>query len=733
MSAKDSLDKNRSARRVEDDSRLPRYTGEEARAALGRSWPIVPCRSLRLVDPETGETTVQKKPVLGAAWKQLQGVGASDQYIGWEAAMWAFVTGAGTGIVVLDADTDEALYGLKPHCGTGRGVGGHIYVQHPGWPVKTTSGVLPGLDVRGDGGMAYFFGASLKGPYRLLRAVEPYRVSDLPENVARAAGLLEPPQPKARPAAVTSWDSDGFGHPAAVRFLGQRCRAIRDADDGEWNKTYHLAVYSAAGLVAAGHLDAAFAEGALYDACDDPIEAEAVFQSSWAAGLDAPWDEPVMNFEATTAPSGPIPFPVDALPPVVARLIEEGSRSIGCPPDYLGAAALAVLGAAIGTSAEIELKGDWHERPALFVATVGEPGAKKSPAARRVMAPVYREAAALNAMAEQRRAAEAKDAEAQKRKTRRVPSARVHVDDVTMEVLGTILSENPRGVLMAADELAGWIGGMGAYKNGLGRDRQNWLSIWSGETLTVDRVKQEGAALLVPRPFVSVLGGIQPAILRKVAAGPEDGLLERLLLAQGPPQRDRWTDETVHPSTSTAYAALWNELRRDTLSHAVGTGTPRRVRLGADATATWAAWYNRTGEERDGLHGALRGIWSKMPAQCARIALILHCCTDHTGDKLSADTMEAAIRLAEYFKGQAAAIIGSLDHSSQDDRQYAAQLDSLATWIERQGGTTLREISKSGPSSFRKAAARDQALDDLAAAGRIEVGADGTVASVTAA
>ena len=79
----------------------------------------------------------------------------------------AIVTGAGSGIVVLDIDPphggDESLAALEAEWGrlpetvevvTGSG-GRHIYFKHPGVgiAVPNSAGKLgPGLDVRGDGG-----------------------------------------------------------------------------------------------------------------------------------------------------------------------------------------------------------------------------------------------------------------------------------------------------------------------------------------------------------------------------------------------------------------------------------------------------------------------------------------------------------------------------------------------------------------------------------------------------
>jgi RepB DNA-primase from phage plasmid len=48
-------------------------------------------------------------------------------------------------------------------------------------------------------------------------------------------------------------------------------------------------------------------------------------------------------------------FPVDALPEGCRQLVQEGSKTIGCPPDFLAAPMLAALGSAIGASPVIEI------------------------------------------------------------------------------------------------------------------------------------------------------------------------------------------------------------------------------------------------------------------------------------------------------------------------------------------------------------------------------------------
>lgn len=83
----------------------------------------------------------------------------------WPEANVAIVTGAVSGLVVLDIDpghggedslaTIEERHGALPvtiEAETGGG-GRHLYFAHPGGEISNRAGMAPGLDLRGDGGM----------------------------------------------------------------------------------------------------------------------------------------------------------------------------------------------------------------------------------------------------------------------------------------------------------------------------------------------------------------------------------------------------------------------------------------------------------------------------------------------------------------------------------------------------------------------------------------------------
>ena len=118
---------------------------------------------------------------------------------------WAVITGALSGVIVLDFDGSEGIrlmsqLGLAPHVRTGSG-GYHIYFAHPGWPVKTLNGKSaselghrwPGLDIRADGGYAAFCGHNTHGRYEWLRLPMLEPTEKLPDDLRRVLGLLHAP------------------------------------------------------------------------------------------------------------------------------------------------------------------------------------------------------------------------------------------------------------------------------------------------------------------------------------------------------------------------------------------------------------------------------------------------------------------------------------------------------------------------------------------------------------
>src|SRR5215217_3774818 len=203
-------------------------------------------------------------------------------------------------------------------------------------------------------------------------------------------------------------------------------------------------------------------------------------------------------------------FPVDAMPAPCRPLIEEATASFGCAPELVALPMLATLSSAIGTSRVVEIKGGWREWPALFLAVVASPGAMKTPAAKVAKKPAFERQrelgrAYLEEKAEWHR--ETREWEVQKRDAQKAgepapeqPGApsmgRCWAGDTTVEALVGILEDNPRGLFVYRDELAGWVRSMDQYKGGKGSDRQHWLNLWSTDEVVVDRKSRMGEPII---------------------------------------------------------------------------------------------------------------------------------------------------------------------------------------------------------------------------------------------
>jgi hypothetical protein len=396
-------------------------------------------------------------------------------------------------------------------------------------------------------------------------------------------------------------------------------------------------------------------------------------------------------------------FPLEALPPGIRQLVREAAASIGCPVDFLAISVLAALSAAIGDTRRIVLKRDWSEGASIFAAIVGGPASKKSPAMNAALKPVRERQLVLKREYERQKEEYkselreyeklAKGGPVEYGPPKKPTLKRTYADDTTVERFADTLNENPRGVLVAKDELSGWLGGMNQYKQGgKGADRQFWLSVHTNQSIVVDRKSLE-EPVIVPHPFASVLGGIQPEVLPDFGKDRGDGLLDRFVFAYPAPQIGKWSDDEISDNARNGYTETIKRLYR--LQHAEdaeGAPFPSRVRMSDAAKELFVAEYDKLHEELEdpGFPQRLRPAWGKLEAYLARFALILAMTriaeldSRGTYEEVNAEDMTGAIKLLGYFKHQARRVYTGLYGDSPSDRLAADLRDFLlsrsGTW-----------------------------------------------------
>ena len=259
----------------------------------------------------------------------------------------------------------------------------------------------------------------------------------------------------------------------------------------------------------------------------------------------------------------PPQLPRGLLPSVIEDFAFEQGATMGADPAGLAASALAVCAAAVPDRIQLRVKrhGGWNEATRLWVGLVGDPSTKKSPMIYQAVRPLERIDADLwhvHAAAKAQWDALDKDT---KRTTPPPPQIRVKLDDATVEAAQEVLRDSTDGVLYLRDELSGFFGSIDKYagNRGAAADRGFWLQAYNGGTYTYDRIKRGSGR--IEHLSVSVLGGIQPEPMRKLAADTvDDGLIQRLIpimLRPGGIGRDEQTSSAV-----TCYETLVDRLHQ---------------------------------------------------------------------------------------------------------------------------------------------------------------------------
>jgi hypothetical protein len=413
-------------------------------------------------------------------------------------------------------------------------------------------------------------------------------------------------------------------------------------------------------------------------------------------------------------------FPTDALPKPIARLVTEAAAAHGCPPDGVGLATLVTAGAAIGNSRVIKPKKDWSEGATIFAAVIADPGEKKTTAVRAGTHPARKLENKLQKKHEQALdefAAEEREYELERREAAkqglaappppRVPDAeRVRVNDTTVEALIPILKENPRGVLLERDELVGWVKGMDQYKaGGRGNERQFWLSVWSNEPVSVDRKGQQGPVSVL-RPFIGVIGSIQPDVLPELAENREDGMLERFLFAYPRTLNALWTEDEISEGALAGYRELYHRLR-DLSMGKDDEGDPIEipVTFSPEAKEVYIDIYNEHRREMalPGFPRYLRSVWAKLEAYTLRLTLIIACCRfteEGFAERVEPDDVLKAVALSDYFKDQARRVFGALRGYDEKKRL----LEDVSRFVAKEGGVwigTATELHQQFQSDYK--------------------------------
>jgi hypothetical protein len=219
---------------------------------------------------------------------------------------------------------------------------------------------------------------------------------------------------------------------------------------------------------------------------------------------------------------------------------------------------------------------------------------------------------------------------------------RVTCSDTTPEALFEMLEENP-SLTVYRDELDGHFKDVGRYNSG--GEVGHWLSCFNNKQFSIDR-KGSKMPVLVSKPILSMVGTIQPEVIRKVATKhdmQENGYLQRCLFVfPDNVSRPPYSEKTLNPELVTRYENMIN-------FYLVSSATCE-FKLSAEAMEKYISFHNMMAVTADDMpEEYMQSLFSKMSIHVLRLALVLAVIENDVPNTVSGTVMKYAIDLCHYF------------------------------------------------------------------------------------
>ena len=380
-----------------------------------------------------------------------------------------------------------------------------------------------------------------------------------------------------------------------------------------------------------------------------------------------------------------IPFPSEVFPEQIRQIINRTRTCLNFPLDYICPALIFASSVALGNAIAVEIKKGWKEKAIFYMAIVGEPGTNKSSCLEFAIEPLRKiDRDNLKTYKKKLKQYEATKNDPDKNIEQPV-YGQIVLSDITVEGFLKQHLNTPRGLAIYADELMGFVKSFSRYRSG--NDEEIWTQLFTGVPIIVNRLHSDSFS--VSNPFVGIIGGVQPGLLRKFADGKTDsGFIYRWLFAY-PDKRtfSRFQDDEIDDHTLNQWETIIDTIRRIRYN-----GKTTVIRLSPEAYDLYKQWYNTGRETMEHASTSFIGITTKMERYCARFALILevlrYTCGQSDLTSISAQSMKDAFKLTYYFIAGAQKALKKL-HSDPlgtlTEKQRSIYLDLPSVFTTREG------------------------------------------------
>lgn len=378
-------------------------------------------------------------------------------------------------------------------------------------------------------------------------------------------------------------------------------------------------------------------------------------------------------------------FPIEIFPKPIQSYILECNSKLDSNIDYMGCSLLWLISVCIGNAINIEVKKGWNENAVVWINTVGKAGIGKTPSINNIIWPLKK----LNSREIKKYFKEYEKFEFYEKlsdkdkkdypEVNRPRKSQFIANDITLEALIDLHTENENSIGMFKDEVAGWFKDMNKYR--AGSDLEFWLSCWSGESVVVNRKTSKGA--FIEKPFIPVLGGIQPNILQSfyTEENKENGFIDRMLLCYPDAIVDLYNDNEIDQSILNWYSdniecffdIIKNHLKRDSENVII----PLTAVFSPEAKKEWVRIFNNITnfQNSDNENEYLKSMYPKQKSYIPRFCLLIHVFDEFfsTGGNallISKESVLKAEKLSNFFIANAKKI--KIDSIEQNDLKNTA-------------------------------------------------------------
>lgn len=340
-------------------------------------------------------------------------------------------------------------------------------------------------------------------------------------------------------------------------------------------------------------------------------------------------------------------LPTDWLSLKVQDYIRTVSESYGCPLEFVVASCFLTAGIAAGKKVQL-VTNPYTNYPCDFICMVGKPSRNKTGPLKEVTSPLREQDKAAFTTYIKEKAAYDLDKRENKNYEGEQPVFHQRVaGDSSPESRNALLAQGDM-IIIVADELKSLIDSFGRYSkggNGSSAEISQLLSIWSNVSFVINRKSED--TKLVDDPAMSIIGGIQPALIGKTFgtdALMDSGFTQRFLFVF--PDKVDFVKRCDRKRMTQEMRTSWRDIINKLFSM-----EPLTLQLSHEAELLYAEYADANDMKADAEEDDyIGGMIQKMNIHVLRLAIMAHLLSDQWSEPvITGDAMRYAIGLANYF------------------------------------------------------------------------------------